>query len=235
MPAYASTFQDCQNEVIDKLRLDTTLDTARVKEWLNQTLVMVAVRTRYFSGSSAGTALTTNATSQALPTTLIGLEYASIAYGGQSIYMTPVGMDHLLMLRASAGNSTPVYYSLRKDTVEFWPNAQGTEVITYYGPTVPNEMTANSDVSGLPEPFASKLLIYGACVEAADFKNDDRLLSYYQGKYEEQLALFEAFLNARLTQAARAFPVYGPDGRPFGTPFLPHDPSSDYYTTGWRQ
>lgn len=235
MTAFSSTFQDIQNEVIDKLRLDASADLARVKGYINQVLADVAARTRYFSGSAAGAALTAAATSQALPATLIELEYVTCAFGGQTIVMQAKPFSEILMLRApTSGSGPPVFYCLRKGTIEFWPAAQGGEILTYYGATMPDALSANSDVSGLPEPHNSVLLSLGACIEAADFKNDPKLYFYYQQAYQQAMGEFFAYLNMRVTQEGRAFPIYGPDGRPFGVPFVPHDPSSDWFVTGWR-
>lgn len=235
MTAYSSQFSDLQSEVVDKLRLDSTADATRVKEALNQVLVDVAVQSRYFSGSSTGSALAAAASSQALSATIVELEYITCTYGGQTTFLNPVGFDRILMLRTSTSSGPPTVYCLRKGTVEFWPNAQGGETLTYYGATLPDEMILGSDVSGLPEPFATNLLIYGACIEMADFKNDMRLYFYYQQAYAQWLAKFQTYLNMRVTQTSRAIPVYGPDGRPFtSSPWLPHDPSSDWFITGWR-
>lgn len=236
MTSYASTFQDAQNAVIDALRLDPVADLPRVKAWLNRTLLDVAVQSKFFSGSAAGAALTAAAANQALPAALVELEYVTCAFGGQTKLMQSVYYDKLLMLReaSTAATGPPTVYCLRKSTVEFWPNAAGGEVPTYYGGTLPDLMSANSDVSGLPEPFATQLLVAGACIPAADFKNDPRIYTFYQGEYQQWMAQFLAFLNARVTDSSRGWPIYGPDGRPFGTPFLPHDPSSDFYVTGFR-
>lgn len=235
MTTYAATYTDCASEVIDKLRLDATLDATRVSNYLNQTLANIAVLTGYFSGSSAGSALAAGATNQALPATLIDLDYLTCGFGGQTVFMQAINFDRILQLRStSAGASGPPYfYYLDKNTVEVWPTAAGGEILTYYGATYPIVWTGSA-VSGLPEPFGSKLLIYGACVEAADYKNDARIYTYYQSAYQQWMGQFMAFLNQRRTENSRAWPVYGPDGRPFGIPAVPHDPSSDYFTTGWR-
>lgn len=236
MPApYASTATTIVNSVVAKLRLDAVADAAKTLEWVNQVYTNVATTTRYYSGSSAGAALTAAATSQALPTTIVELEYATATYGGQSLVMMLVDFDRLLQMRQgqSGASGPPLFYSLRKGTVEFFPAAAGGEIITYYGATIPNAMVLG-DIPDLPEPFASKLLEYGACVEAADFKNDARLYFWYQQAYGTWMGQFIAFLNQRKTQAGRAFPIQGPDGRPFTSPFVPHDPSSDWYVTGFR-
>lgn len=238
MTTYASTFLDAQNAVIDSLRLDAIADLQRTKDWLNRTLLDIAVQSKFFSGSAAGSALTAAASNQALPATLVELEYATVAYGGQTQLMQPIYYDKLLILRSASGtvaSGPPQLYCLRASTLEFWPNAAGGEVIEYYGTTLPPAMVNNTDVSGLPEPFATRLLISGACIPAADFKNDPRIYTFYQSDYAAWMAQFLGYLNARVTDSSRGWPVYGPDGRPFNAgPFLPHDPSSDFYVTGLR-
>jgi hypothetical protein len=237
MAPYASTFRDCQNSVIDKLRLDPVLDLARVKSWLNQTLLDVATQSRYFSGQAVGAALAVGASNQALPGSLVELSQVTSSYGGQVLTMAPINFDQILLqrsLQGSGGLGQPQFYSLQKNTLEFWPSAQGGETLRYYGSVLPDLMVADSDVSGLPEPFAINLIVYGAAIEAADFKADVKLYFYYQQAYQAWLGKFQAFLNQRVTQSSRAIPVYGPDGRPFDVPFIPHDVSSDWFVTGAR-
>lgn len=231
MTIYAATCTTATAEVVDKLRLDAAEDASRVSDWLQQTLLNVAMVTRYFAGSATGAALAAGATSQALDSTLIDVEYITCAFGGQTVEMQPATFDKILQLRSAGGTAAsgpPYYYCLRKNTVEFAPNAAGGEVLTYYGATFPIVWTGSA-VSGLPEPFGSKLLIYGACVEAADFKNDARLYTYYQGAYQAWLGSFLAFLNRRGTEQGRSWPIHGPNGRPFGHVWRPHDVSTDLF------
>lgn len=237
MTVYASTFLDAQNAVIDSVRLDPAADLQRTKDWLNRTLLDIAVQSKFFSSSSVGAALTAAAANQALSATLVELEYVTCGFGGQTTVMQPVYYDALLMKRqsATAAAGPPLYYCLRKSTLEFWPAAAGGEVLTFYGVTLPDQMSANSDVSGLPEPFATQLLVAGACIPAADFKNDPRIYTYYQSEYQQWMGQFIAFLNARVTDSSRGWPIYGPDGRPFNAgAWLPHDPSTDGYWIGSR-
>lgn len=233
MPPYASNFLDCQNSVIDKLRLDPVLDRARSREWVNQYLLDVALQTGFFNGTVAGPPLSARATSMALPASLVGLQTVTSSYGGQQILMQPVGLDEILQRRAAQGTSAvgqPQFYSLQKDLIELWPAASGGETLLCYGTTLPNEMIADTDVSGLPDPFAINLLVMGAAIEAADYKSDVKLYFYYQQAYAAWMGRFNAYLNQRITQSSRYIPIVGPDGRPFGySGWVPHDRSSDYY------
>ena len=236
MASYASTFSSIKTAVAEKLRMADTGDDARIGTWVNQALCRVAVDTHWFMGSVDGAALAAGASSQALPTTLVELEQISLVFGGQPYYLFPTEFDQILMLRSRGPSSGPPrYYCLRKNTVELWPSAAGGEVLSYYGAILPDPLlTAPTDVPGLPEPYAAKLLEYGACLEAADFKKDVYLFFHYTPKYQEWLSGFQAFCNRRITRASMQVPVYGPDGRPFDVAYVPHDRSSDWYTTGWR-
>ena len=164
------------------------------------------------------------ASNQTLPTNLAALDYVTETFGGQTVQMQPVAFDQILFLRTTVSSGPPIYYCLRQNSLEFWPSAQGGETLTYYGATLPTVMVNDSDTHGLPEPFGTQACVYGAAIEAADFKTDPKLYFYYQQAYGQELARFQTFLNKRLTQNSRAFPVYGPDGRPFGTPHLPTRP-----------
>jgi hypothetical protein len=238
VPPYASTFLNIQDSVIDKLRLDPVLDRTRSKEWANQYLLDVALQSKWFTGAAVAAPLSAGATSQPLPPTLLELSWMTSGYGGQTITMAPVGFEEILMRRqldGSSGLGQPCWYSLQKNLVEFWPSASGGETLTFYGSTLPDEMIADTDVSGLPEPFAINLLVYGACIEASDFKSDVKLYFWYQQAYQQWLGKFQSFLNRRITQSSRAIPIFGPDGRPFdASGWVPNDLGSDWFVTGAR-
>jgi hypothetical protein len=238
MAPYTSNFLNCQDSVIDKLRLDPVLDRARAREWLNAILLDVSLQTGFFNGTVAGPPLSAGATSMALPAGIVGLQTVTSSYGGQAILMQPVGFDEILQRRTAQGTSAigqPRFYSLQKDLIELWPTASGGELLLCYGTTLPNEMIADTDVSGLPDPFAINLLVMGAAIDAADFKSDVKLYFYYQQAYAAWMAKFETYLNRRITQSSRYIPIFGPDGRPFdASGWVPHDMSSDFFVTGAR-
>lgn len=230
MATYASTFATIKDAVIKKLRLDSTLDDTRVGEWVNQVYATAAIDTKFFESSTAGAALAAAATSQTLPAAIIELEFVTAAYGGQTVLMREVAFHRILALRqqvASAGSSGPPWlYSLRKTSVEFWPAALGTEVLTYYGATLPDILTGTA-APAIPEPFASKLLEYGALVYGAEWKKDP-LLDEYRQQYAMWKAQFETYMNRAGGALPKAFEVWG-----VTTPYIPHDPSSDWNLTGY--
>ena len=45
--AFPSTFLDIQNAVINKLRLDSTNDLSKVKDWINQVYYEACIETNF--------------------------------------------------------------------------------------------------------------------------------------------------------------------------------------------
>lgn len=227
MPVYAANVTAIEDAVIAKLRLDATADRAKVTSWVNATLCKVAVETRCFTGSTAGSALAAAATSQALPAAIIELEYITAAYGGQSVLLREApSYERILAARQQPGASGPPWsYYLRNGTVELWPAAAGGEILTYHGANMPSSIaTTETAPAPMVEPF-SKLLEFGALVEGAEFKKDP-LLGEFQQQYASWFGRFQAFLNRRGGAYPAAFQVRGTE-----TNFVPRDPSADWNST----
>lgn len=196
MTAYARIFSDLYGDVITKAHLDASADLTRTKEWLNQALSDAAVRSKYFTGSSAGTALAAAATSQALPSAIIEVDAISCTYAGLAPTLAEVSFQELLQARGGGSVSGPPrLYALRQATVEFWPAAAGSEVLTYYGAVYPDELSGASDTIPLPEPFGN-VLTYGALVQAGEFKKDPVLPTWVQ-QQQYWLTRFLAFSARR--------------------------------------
>lgn len=229
MTAYASTRATIRTAVLDKLRLSSTDDTAKVNIWIDQVNAQVAQETRYLSGSATGAALAAGASSQALPSTLVHLEFLTCTYGGNVVLLKEKTFGQILELRqgASATQGPPVAYALRKTTVEFWGQAQGSEVLTYYGAVLPDTM-ADGDSPAYPEPFGAKLLEYGTLVQGAEFKKDLLMLGDFQQLFDLWLQRFQTYLNRRQGLYPRAFETW--TGEPG---VVPHDPSAD--VASWRR
>ena len=221
-------FADLYGSVIDKGRLNSVNDLAKAKQYVNRAYADVALVSKYWEGSAVGAALAASATNQSIPAAIIELEQVTVTYAGIQPPMREVTFEQLTRQRSwtLAGQGPPQIYAVRKATVEFWPSAQGTEVLTYYGSTQPPAwLSADADVPDIPEPFATSLLEYGALVQVGEFKNDLLMLGEYQQSYGAWLSKFMKFVATRQGTDARAFPVrYG------GSMLLPHDRSSDWYT-----
>jgi hypothetical protein len=214
---------DIQNAVLAKGRLDSSADRVKVKDWINQAAADAVLRTECLIGI-ATVAPVAGCTSQTLGSAAMRIKGIFPSYGGQNYRpLQPVSLETILERRmGSPGqyNVPSVYAAVGMHGLEFWPTVQaGTSLLIYYvkAPTV---LVADADVSELPEPFASKLLEYGALVEAADFKRDDQLQIYTQ-RYLEWVGKLQTHVNRYAGGVAQQLQVYG-------TPvFPPHDPSTD--------
>lgn len=219
-----------QTWCFEHLHLDATDDLTKVKNALNNASNRVATETLYLSTSSTGAALAAAASSASLPATLIELEYITCTYGGQVLVLGQAAFNRLLALRQQPSVAgPPMVYSLRKDTVEFWPTAVGGEVLVYYGPGLPTALSANADLQPYPEPYGSNLLMYGAAQELAEFTKDLALITVWQARYEEWMRRFRAFIDKRQGSLPKHMIV--DDG---GHGYYPHDPSSDWDLVGPR-
>ncbi len=187
----------------------------------------MCVETEFFLSSATGSALSANASNQTIPTSLIGMDYiiATKTDGTTTLPLIQIPFEEILERRANSGaqagtNGAPSHFARYYTTVEFWPNAQGGETLTYYGQALPTALSANGDTPILPEPYASKALEYGALAEAADFKKDPDVQTY-RALYEDQKRRLRAFRNRRRGKLVAQLGIQGASLLP------PHDPSVD--------
>lgn len=221
--AFPSTFVDLQNAVIAKARLDATADLPRTKDWINQVYSQVCVENEVIVTSSnisltAGTA-GYDLSGQA---TIARIKGAFVTSGG--VVYTPlkqVSLDAILKARQASGGvptsqSTPEVYALAGyKTLEVYPTPAAADTLTIYAVNFPTALAADANVPVIQEPWGSKLLEYGALVEAADFKADPALERYEQ-KFAEWTMKFRTHLNLRKGLPTQAEFV---DGRTYP----PHD------------
>ena len=227
-------FVDIYSEVITNLRLDATADLAQVKNAVNQAYSEIALQSGFFEGSAATSALAGGATTDTIPTNMLELEDVTCTYAGIQPPLIEQTFEQILLFRTwtQAPGGPPTVYCVRKGKIEFWPAAQGTEVLTYYGTMQPDSwLSADSDLPLIPEPF-SALLVYGACATMAEFKNDILMLGNYQQQKAAWMAQFLKFVEKRKGEDALAFPL-----RLGQRSLVPHDPSSDWWVQSgvpWR-
>jgi hypothetical protein len=224
--AYPATFLDIQDAVIAKGRLDATNDRAKVKDWINQTQANVCINSEVLV-TFADMATTAATVSYTLAATAVRIKGLYVTSGGvQYKPLEPISLERMLELRQSGGGSQTITGTLRYyclvglDQFELYPTPNGTETLTLYYVRQPNPLVNDTDVPELPEPYASKLLEYGALVEAADFKRDDQQ-QYYQQQYQQWLQFLRANLNRKRGGIPEQMMVYGSPTLP------PTDPSTD--------
>lgn len=224
--AYPSTFADLKAAVIAKGRLDTTADSSRVGDWINQALANACIDSEALVGF-AGMTTTAGDVSYTLSATAVRIKSIYVTTGGvQYKPLEPISLEQILELRQQNGSSQPVsgflrYYCLvGLNQFELYPTPDGTETLTLYYVRQPTPLSADDDVPEIPEPFASKLLEYGALVDAADFKRDDMGAQWAQS-YQTWLQRFKANLTRKRGGVPEQMFVYGSPTLP------PHDPSTD--------
>lgn len=238
MTVYASTFGWIVDEVRDKLRLDcddftTGTDAARIKAWINQTYTSVCTETSCLQTSGTA-AMTAGVASYVMPAGIVHVDEITLTDGSGQTYppLQQCSLDEILRAREMNAATRPAlkYAVVGMNQIELWPAARAGDSLTFWYSYLPDQLVNTGDVSLLPEPFGSKLLVYGACVEAADFKNDMRLYFYYQTAYQQWTQMLQEYVNRRPGDYPGAFDVWGPD-KPG---YVPSDRSSDYWVTGFR-
>lgn len=139
--------------------------------------------------------------------------------------ITATSLDDILMRRRSQGGATlggyiTLYALLGANDLEVYPTPTSADVITIYYVGLPTALSADSDVPVLQEPWASKLLEYGALAEAADWKGDPS-----EQEYRQMFEVWKQRYRAHLTRRMGGQP--GQFGFFPSRPFRPHDPSTD--------
>lgn len=198
-----------------------------MKDWINQVYTKVCVQTGANITSDTMT-LTAGAFSYTLPSAIHEIKgmFVTPTNGVQYGPLQPVTLDEIIRRRQAAGGTSQPYgqvshYALLGMTeFELWPTPQGADVLTVYYSALPTPLSAGTDVPILPEPYASKLIEFGALMEAADFVKDPFGYLAYAGEYDQWLQDFRAYLNRK-----------GPRANAFEVPpyrrYPPHDPSVD--------
>jgi hypothetical protein len=199
--AFPSTFLDIQNAVLQKARLDPTLDLQRTKDWINQSYTRVCVETEAIVVSATMT-VTAGAGSYTFPFPVARIKQMQIQPYGSTLLNPPLvrtTLDELMNRRQSGGDvqQSPLqathYALLGISDFELWPTPAAADTILIWYVQFPTPLVANGDVPVLEEPYASKLLEYGALTDAGDFNGDpstiewDNAFSDWFGRYQTHL------------------------------------------------
>jgi hypothetical protein len=235
--AFPSTFQSLQNDVIQRLNLDATGDLTSVKDYLNVAYAETCAQTEALQTSGAVTVNSGDSSITDLTGKLSGaiqrIKAVAISTGGVTYpTLVPVGLDEILRLRVGSGGApvatgAPSRYAMvgAKD-MEFWPTANASTTFTFYYSYLPTALSANGDIpdAGLPEPYATRCLVYGAMAQAADLTGDPSG-SDYANQFEAWKSKLTVHLGRRRAGQVESLV-------PFAGPVAPHDPSTDVRTWG---
>lgn len=224
--AYPSTLADIRNAVVAKVRLDPTNDKTKVNDWINQVYADANLRVEANIGIVTMT-LTAQQPSYTLPSQVLRIK---------EMYVTPIGaiqsapvrltsLDDILTKRRASGGAILggylTHYALNGiNDFEVYPTPAGADSITMWCLLAPTALANDTDTPIFEEPFASKILEYGALAEAADWRGDPSEMDYRQ-MYEMWLQKYRSHLTRKMGGQAGQFEVYP------GRQFPPHDPSTD--------
>lgn len=220
-----------QNEVIAKVRLDATADLQKTKDWINQAYADVCVETEALQDYATMT-MTAAQSVYTLDANLVRIKamYVTPVNSTQSRPLEPISIEELLEFTAGTGIAQPNtggpnrYALMGINTVQFYPTPSSADTITVYYVKLPTALSGNTDVTILPEPYATELLVNGACYKAAIFLKDPDA-GVWQQAYEAEKMKLRGHLRRKQGAYTRSFRIVG------GRIVAPHDPSVDI--RGW--
>lgn len=225
--AYPNTFQDMQNEVINRLRLDSTNELQMVKDAINVVYADAVITNEYLQQKT--TVAPSAGGSYTFTSTPIRIKHVQLSVGSV-VYqpLRPRALEEILQMRAAATGlnavtGPPIYFAFDgTQSIEVYPNFQGTESMDIWATYEPTALSANGDVPVMPEPYASRVLVYGALAELADYTKDLLVgVMGYQQLYQAWMAKFRVHVNRRRGAGNKPWSIAN-DGH-----YIPHDPSTD--------
>jgi hypothetical protein len=189
--AFPSTFLDIQTAVLQKARLDPVNDVQRIKDWINQTYTRVCLETEAIVNYATLTC-SAGAASYTFPTQVARVKQIQPQPYGSSQFNKPLirtTLDEIIERRQQGGDAmqsgnAPTHYAiLGINAFELWPTPAAADTLWLYYVLFPTPLVAPTDVAVLEEPYASKLLEFGALVDAGDFNGDPSTQSW-QADYD---------------------------------------------------
>jgi hypothetical protein len=197
-----------------------------VNAWINQAYFDACVDTESIVTSST-MAVTANVSSYTLPSAVARIKqmFVTPVSGSQSGPIQLTTLEQILAKRRSQGTAIQGgyithYAMLGADDFEVYPTPGSADTITIYYVGLPTALSADSDLPVIQEPWASKLLEYGALAEAGDWKGDPTGPEWRQ-IFELWKQRYRAHLTRKMGGQAGQFTMF-PSGAG-----RPHDPSTD--------
>ncbi len=233
--AWPRTFKNLQDLAIARLNLEATADLSVTKDAINNAYSQTVIETEAFQTGGTKT-LTAGTATYDLSTfvstgMVVRMKAVYSSFGGvQTPPLQQISLDALLRRRVgsggtSAASGTATHYAMAgMNDLELWPTPAAADVLTFYYVYQPTALSGDSDVPTIPEPYASRCLLNGACWELADLTGDPNA-GQYQADFEQWIARFRAHLNRRRGGQPGAFENY-PE-----TPYISNDPAR--IVSGW--
>lgn len=217
MASYQGTYATIKQEVIDQLKLDATLDAARVGRWVNLAYADAVQQTGCLQQAATAT-LTSGEDSYTIPDEVEWIKLLVIGYadGTVSLPLREVTLEEMLRQRTvtrATGQQIPqpMYAIVGQNQLEVWPEPSSGAALQFWYVYLPTALSADADEPVIHEPFGTELLVAGACVRGARFKKDP-LLPDFEADWVRSMGQFQVWLNRREGAAPRAFRVTGGRG-----------------------
>lgn len=202
--AFPSTFNDIQQAVIEKATLDPVLDLPKVKDWINQVYFQSAVEIEAIPATTtitlvAGTSTYTLAATIARIRQMVVKPFNGTQFNAPLILTT---LDEILQRRQMGQDASTIgpysthYTLVGISDLELWPTPAAADVITAYTVAYPTALSNNTDLPVFEEPYASKILEYGALAEAGDFKGDPAT-GQWAADYTDWMGRYRAHLQRK--------------------------------------
>ncbi len=200
---FPSTFESIQDRVIAKIRFtDSTANRDLVKDWINIAYAEAVAETQALQ-KAGYSSLVAGSGTYAMPSEIIELTDVIMRDEGTSNAsgwpLRRVSRSQMLSLRRGqdvATGSVSAYALLGLNQIEFYPIPTSTAVVQFYYIYLPDALSDGEDVPDLQEPWGSRVLEYGALVQAAELRADP-LLEYWDNKYQDAKMRLRVHMNRR--------------------------------------
>lgn len=226
--AYPSTFGDLQTSVIAKLRLDSTADLQKVKDYLNRAYAETVIETEALQTTGTMT-LTVDQDTYTLPSAAVRIKQMRVTHGGNFTRpLAPTSLEQILEWQSGSASGAVTgavsHYAVQGiNEVVFWPTPSSADTVTVWYVMQPTALSGSSDVTVLPEPYATRCLENGAAYELALFAKDPDA-QVYKAEFELAKRALRAHLQRMQGAMTRQFRITR------GDRYVPHDPSTDIRT-----
>lgn len=211
--AYPSTFADLQTSVIAKLRLDSTADLQKVKDYLNRAYAETCIETEALQDVTTQ-ALTAGTYSYSVPSAVVRIKQMTVTSTGsvQSRPLVPVSVEQLLEWQSQYANPAQAYGNVTHyaviglSKILVWPTPQAADTLNIWYVKQPTALSASGDTPSIPEPYATRCLENGAAYELALFAKDPDA-PVYKGEFEMAKRQLRAHLNRVQGAMTRQFRI----------------------------
>lgn len=201
------TFQNVQDRVMARGNRSSTEARARIKDFINERLR--AVQTSVGLGRTRQGIVSVNTTSGTATVTTTGLvKVQSVTLPALNRVLEQVETLDIRRFDSDASTSAaPAYFAVNKFnattvSLTLWPKPDATYALSIEGVLVGTDLSANSDVPGLPEDFHD-ILVFGALADEHYHDGDTKTGDRMESKFEARKRELRYFVNKTAAMCSR--------------------------------